>query len=59
MAKQSLQELGFSEKEIASDGMVPENETAKRQSQGFIAGTGQRERRAAPGQELPPMKRGH
>lgn len=59
MAKQSLHELGFMEGTSTARTTQPSDTAADRQSEGFIAGTGQRERRAAQGQELPPLKRGH
>lgn len=60
MVKQDLRELGFVDG-LAGTGAQDSAAEAvtRRQSEGFVAGMGQKDRRAQPGQELPAFKRGH
>ncbi|KAL6782003.1 COX19 [Auxenochlorella protothecoides x Auxenochlorella symbiontica] len=62
MAKQDLRELGLGHEAKTESTPRPDESASaqrRREARGFVAGESQKERRAAPGQDLPSFKRGH
>lgn len=62
MAKQDLRELGLGHEAKTESAPRPDESASaqrRREARGFVAGESQKERRAAPGQDLPSFKRGH